>query len=241
MNKKREEIKFNFIYVLLIVLITIFLLLIFYLIPNYSKAQKPGDIVGFPLKFLIIFLIFNLVFIGIPAAIHWLYVKDYSRIKSIWFFVLFGVVTGVILGEGGNLTMIFPYAILMLFYALLYKKFVWWKVAVTSYLAGIIIENIINRAPIQVTTLIWIAFFTCPYFVTKIFDNRKKVSMFFIIKEFKFSLIFSFLLGLLAWYLSRNNSSPPLIVFGITLPFIVSVVYKLIKLYRNNENLHKIF
>ena len=79
------------------------------------------------------------------------------------------------LGEGGNFVMIIPYTILMFIYAQLYKRFPWWKVASTSHLAGIVVENVINRSPIQIPTLMWIAFFTYLYFATKIWENRKKI------------------------------------------------------------------
>tara|TARA_Y100000310_G_scaffold33377_1_gene31570 strand:+ start:1347 stop:1799 length:453 start_codon:yes stop_codon:yes gene_type:complete len=138
-------------------------------------------------------------------------------------------VIGVVFGEAGNPVMLIPYAILMFIYAQFYKRFSWWKVALTSYLGGIIVENVINRSPIQIPTLMWIAFFTYPYFLTKIWENRHKVSLFGILKDFKFSFVFSVVLGLLSWYISKDNVSPPLIVLGLTLPFVVSVVWKFFK------------
>ena len=215
-------------FIFIIATLTIIIPLVLSAIPGYFKASDSGNILEF-WPSLIVFLLFNIIFIGIPAAIHWIYVKDYSAIKNVWFFALFGGITGALLGEFGNVIMIIPYTILMLIYAFFYKKFVWWKVASTAYLAGIIIENGINRAPLQVTTLAWIAFFIYPYFVTKIWENRRKVSMISILKDFKWSLLFSVILIGLTIYFSRNNISPPLIILGATLPFVASIIYKLIK------------
>ena len=215
-------------FIFTIAVITLAIPIALSLIPNYLRTSDSSLVLGF-WPSLIIFILFNIIFIGIPAGIHKIYVKDYSKIKNVWFFVLFGGITGALLGEFGNVIMIIPYAILMFIYAQFYKRFVWWKVALTSYLAGIIIENAINRAPLHVTTLTWIAFFIYPYFVTKIWENRKKVSIFFIIKDFKFSFAFSIILIILAVYFSKNNISPPLIILGATLPFIISVIYKLVK------------
>ena len=216
------------LFISLIFIIAIILLIILPLIPNYLREPNLNNALGF-WPSLVVFLLFNFISIGIPAAIHWIYVKDYSKIKNIWFFALFGGITGALLGEFGNVIMIIPYTILMLIYAFFYRKFVWWKVASTTYLAGIIIENVMNRSPLQVTTLMWISFFAYPYFVTKIWENRKKVSVISILKDFKWSFAFSVILIILAVYFSRNNISPPLIILGATLPFIVSIIYKIYK------------
>lgn len=221
----------NVLFLLLVSIITFLFPLILSSL-DYLKPAKSGEIAGFPPAFVIVFVAFNLILIGIPAAVHWIYTRDYSRMKSVWFFTLFGGIVGALLGEFGNLLMIIPYTILMFIYAQFYKRFAWWKVASTSYLSGIIIENGINRAPLQVTTLIWIGFFICPYFATKIWENRKKINLIEILKDFKFSFVFSIILGTLAVYFSRNNVSPPLVVLGITLPFIISLIYKIYKIKR---------
>jgi hypothetical protein len=222
------------LFLFIIAISTIIIPLALLLIPNYLRTSNPNNILEF-WPSLIIFVLFNIIFIGIPAGIHRIYLNDYSKIKSVWFFALFGGITGALLGEFGNLFMIIPYAILMFIYAQFYKRFAWWKVALTSYLAGIIIENAINRAPLQVTTLMWIAFFIYPYFATKIWENRKKVPLSQIIEDFKFSFAFSVILTILAVYFSRNNISPPLIVLGATLPFIISIIYKILKRKRDSN------
>lgn len=224
-----REINKNILTVAIIVLVTALTVYLLPLIPNFLREPESDDIVGFQPTFILLFLIFNVLFIGIPAWIHRIYVNDYGKIKSIWFFALFGGVTGGLLGEGGNPVMIIPYTILMLIYAYFYRKFTWWKVALTAYLGGIIVENIINRSPIQIPTLMWIAFFTYPYFVTKIYENRKKVRIFKILKDLKWNLVASIILMALAAYASKDNISPPLIIFGATLPFLITILYRLIK------------
>lgn len=223
-----KEKQKNILTAIIIILITALVIYILPLIPGFLK-DKP-DIIGFDqISLVLTFLLFNLIFIGIPAWFHWNYVHDYSKIKNVWFFALFGGITGALLGEGGNVVMILPYTVLMFIYAFFYKKFTWWKVALTSYLGGIIIENVINQSPIQAPTLVWIAFFIYPYFITKIWENRKKLSFMPIIKDFKYVITSSIVLAGLATYFSRNNISPPLIIFGITLPFLIKIVYSLFK------------
>ncbi len=219
----------------LVIIVAITALVIFALssIPNYLKPMDENAITFSQPQFVFVFLIFNFISIGIFASFHWLYVKDYSKIKSIWFFSLFGGITGALLGEFGNLLMIIPYTILMFIYAQFYKRFLWWKVASTTYLAGILIENIMNRAPMQITTLMWVAFFIYPYFAAKIFENREKINAIEILGDFKFSFVFSIVLGALAFYFTRENISPPLIFLGITLPFVISLIYKITKRIKN--------
>lgn len=223
MNNKSK----NILTVLIILIITVLLLLIIPNIPNFSNPEKADKNNG--LGFILIFILADLILIGIPAWIHNHYIKDYGKVKSIWFFIIFGSITSIFLGERGNLIMIIPYTILMFIYALLYNHLTWWKVALTSYPAGIIIENVINRAPLHAPTLIWIAFFIYPYFITKIWENRKRISILKIIKDLKYTIASSFLLGLLAAYLSKSNISPPLIIIGIAIPFIIKIINKKIK------------
>ena len=219
----------NGIFILVIILLTILAFSIPILFPDFSKA--PNDrFVKFNFQNVLIFLMADLILIGIPAWLHRVYVKDYKRIKNIWFFVLFGTISGVLLGENFNLIMIIPYAILMLIYAFLYKKFVWWKVASTTYLAGLIIENIMNRAPLQASTLIWVPFFIYPYFLTKIFENKKKAI--FMIKDSKYPLVSSIILGGIGIYLGiilPGKFSPPLIFLAFILPFLIKILYNLIR------------
>lgn len=224
----------NIITIGVIILVTAAVMFGLTLIPNYLKPLD-GDRLPLTIKWISIFLIADVILIGIFAAIHKIYVNDYSRIKSIWFFAIFGGITGAMLGEGGNFVMILPYTIIMLIYAFFYKKFTWWKVALTSFLGGVVIENVINRSPLQSPTLLWVAFLVYPYFATKIWENRGKVSIWAIVKDFKFSFLFAVILGVLAYFVSIENVSPPLIFLGIVLPFIVSVVWKLKKKWKENS------
>ncbi len=73
----------------------------------------------------------------------------------------------------------------------------------------------------------WIAFFIYPYFVTKIFENRKKFSFLKILNDFKFVIVFSFVLAGLAVWISKDNVSPPLIILGFVLPFLFKFIRKL--------------
>lgn len=154
---KKIGLNKNLIYVLGIILITALTILIVSSVPGYLREQQE-DSVGLQLRFIIVFLIIDIILIGIPAGIHGIYVKDYSKLRNIWFFAVFGGITGALMGEK-SFVMIIPYTILMLIYAFLYRKFPWWKVVLTSYLAGVLIENVMNRSPIQSPTLLWISFF----------------------------------------------------------------------------------
>jgi hypothetical protein len=205
------------------IIITFLSAYILSLIPNYLRSPNSDAVSG--LKFIIIFIIVDLILIGISFYLHKVYSKDYSKINNIWFFALFGGITGALLGEAGSVVMIIPYTILMLIYAFLYKKFTWWKVSLTSYLAGILIENGMNRAPLQSPTLLWIAFFTYPYFITKLFENRKEINFLDIIKDFKYAIISAPILMILAYLITRSNVSPPLIFLGAVLPFIIKILF----------------
>ena len=224
-----KEVNKNILTISIITILTILTIILLPLIPGYLEEPTPDKMVGFQPVFILVFLLFNLIFIGIPAWFHYVYVKDYSTIKNIWFFALFGGITGAMLGEGGNVVMIIPYTILMLIYAFFYKKFTWWKVALTTYFAGMVVENVINRSPIQIPTLMWIAFFTYPYFWTKIVENRKKLSFQTIWNDFKWVFLSSGILSSLAVFVSKDNISPPLIILGAALPFIIIIIYRLIR------------
>lgn len=212
--------------VLIIALATVMAIYILPLIPNFLKTADAGQLSYLQPQFILVFLIFDAIMIGIPAWIHKVYVNDHSKIKNVWFFALFGGVIGALLGEGGNVVMIIPYTILMMVYAHLYKRFAWWKVALTAYLGGIVVENIINRAPIQGSTLVWVAFFIYPYFATKIFENRKTIRLSNILKGLKWVIIASLVTTGLAAYATRNNLSPPLMLWGAALPFLAHFLYK---------------
>lgn len=224
MNQKTK----NILTIAVIVLATALVMFVLSQISGYAKPPSDSSL-PLTLKWIVVFLIADLFLIGIVAGVHKLYSGDYGKIKGVWFFALFGGITGAMLGEGGNFVMIIPYTILMLIFALFYKKFTWWKVALTSFLGGIIVENVINRSPLQAPTLLWIAFFVYPYFVTKLWENRGKVSLWAIVKDFRWAFVFAVVLGALAYFVSKTNVSPPLIFLGITLPFVVAIVWKLVR------------
>ncbi|MBU2562675.1 MAG: hypothetical protein KKF68_03375 [Nanoarchaeota archaeon] len=224
-----EKIHKNILYIIIISIITLLTIFVLASIPGYLRPLESEDIAFTQPKFIIVFIIVDIILIGIPAGLHYIYIKDYTKIKSVWFFAIFGGVTGAFLGEiathNANPLIIIPYIILMLIYAFFYKKFTWWKVILTTYLGGVIIENAINRSPIQIPSLIWIAFFTYPYFITKIWENRKNISLISIIKDFKWAIFFSIILGISAGYFFREG---PLFFFALTIPFIMSISYKLL-------------
>ena len=231
MNKQSKSILF----VSIILLVTILTLTIIHLIPDFSKQITNENENFNGLKWWLVFLIADLILIGIPLWLHREYVNDYSKIKNISFFSMFGAVTGVIFGEGGKIAFIPGYFILMLIYALFYKKFIWWKVVITTYLTGILLENIMMRSPIQPTTLIWIALLTYPYFITKIFDNRKKLNKKFwnkIWNELKWTILASLILPIILIFINFIASgvfSPPLLILGIATPFVIKIIKNFIK------------
>ena len=117
----------------------------------------------------------------------------------------------------------------MLIYVQFYKKYTWWKVASFSYLGGVLVENAMNRSPIQIPTLMWVAFFIYPYFATKLWEDRKKIKFKNVFKDMKWAFVWSAILGILAWYATQNNVSPPLILLGIFLPLFIYAVRKAIR------------
>ncbi|MBR9680663.1 MAG: hypothetical protein GOU98_02455 [Candidatus Altiarchaeota archaeon] len=231
-----SETKKNIWTALIILVITVSFI---YLMPltGYLKAAEEHHLVGWQPNFIFAFLIFNIATIGFPFWIHWLYISDYGTIKGVWFFAIFGGITGAILGEvlpkGASFVLIIPYTILCLIYAKFYKKYTWWKVALTTYLAGMLIENGMNRAPIQIPTLMWIAFFTYPYFWTKILEHRNKLPLGRITLGLLTTSATSFGLAYLVYFLIRW-SSPPLVVLAGVLPFIVKFVKVSIKRYKTS-------
>lgn len=221
-----KETNKNILYIIGVILVTTLTIVIVFSIPGYLRGPNE-DGVGMQPKFIIIFLIVDLVLIGIPVGIHRLYTPDYSPIKNLWFFAIFGGITGGLIGER-QLIMIIPYTILMLIYAFLYKKFPWWKVALTTYFAGVLIENVMNRSPIQSPTFLWIAFFIYPYFITKIFENRKKLKFFKIIKDFKYSYVAIIILLILIKFIVKSLPAA-FIMLAIVIPVSISIIYKLVK------------
>ena len=118
--------------------------------------------------------------------------------------------------------LIIPYTILMVIYAHLYKRFAWWKVASTTYLAGMAIENGLNRAPIQAPTLMWVGFFVAPYFVAKIAENRRMIAVRGMLRASVRPALAGVVFGTLAWVVTRSNPSPPLIFAGAITPLLIS-------------------
>ncbi|MBI5797671.1 hypothetical protein HZA98_02075 [Candidatus Woesearchaeota archaeon] len=239
-----EKTNENILTIAVIIAVTILTIYILSSIPGYLRLPESNDIIGFQLIFILIFLMFNAITIGISAWIHRTYVNDYGKIKNVWFFALFGGITAAILGEvlltmnPVSFLMIIPYTLLMFIYAQFYKRCTWWKVALTAYFGGIVIENGINRAPIQMTTLIWIGFFIYPYFVTKIYENRKKTSFLAIIKDLKGTIVSSVLLTALVLYIISGG---PLAVFAAALPFLVTILFrhfKKIKPFEKKEEIN---
>ncbi len=224
MNKTQK----NIIYIIIIIFLTIAILFILSQMPNFSKQPQEQNL-PLTLKFIWIFLLADIIFISLPTLFHYLYVNDYQKISSLWFFTFSGAIIGILLGEQMNFIMLMPYLILMFIYALFYKYFIWWKVALSSYLAGIIIENIINRSPLQSPTLIWIGFFTFPFFLTKIWENRNKLSFKKIFRDFWLTIIITLILTGLAIYFSSINPSPPLILLALTIPLLLALIYKVLK------------
>ncbi len=157
--KKRTQDILTFV---IIVSAAFILMLILNSIPGFLK-QPTDQTLRFTIPLTAVFIIANVILIGVPYWIHKRYCADYGPIKSYWFFAVFGALIGVLVGEKGNYIFIPGYAALMFIYSLLYRRFTWWKVASASLFAGVLIENVMLRAPIQATTLIWIALFTYPY------------------------------------------------------------------------------
>lgn len=183
------------------------------LIPGYLRlAINKPDSLSWEFRYIVVFTLFNLVTIGLPYLFHRKYTPDYSKLKNIWFFIIIGDILGVIFGEQGNPVMLIPYGIMMFIYSRLYRKHIWWKVALSGYLAGILLESGLNRAPIQVPTLMWFGLLTYPYFLAKIFENRHQIPWARILKKLLILSVIAYAAGYLGYLLTRNNPSPPVIV-----------------------------
>ena len=169
--------------------------------------------------------------------------KISTRVKMWLFFLVFGTVTGVLLGEAGNPIMLIPYGIIMAVYTYGYTKFSWWKVALASYLSGILAENIGNRAPIQIPTLMWVAFTVYPFFITKSLENIRRINFRRVLKDAKWVFIIALLIEGILLALTWRNLSPPLLILAPAIPFVLYIPISLIKLkgrenkplIRNNE------
>jgi|GEM_PF-6206841 len=216
-------------YAIFIIALIVSLMLFLPLIPGFLDEPTEDKLLGWQWNYIFAFILFNVIYIGIPFLIHRVFVKDYTKMKNIIFFMLFGTILAVLFGEGGNPVMLIPYGFFMAMYAYLYNKFTWWKVAITTYIAGIVAENIMNRSPIQIPTLMWIGLFTMPYFLTKIFENRRSISPVKIFWNLKWTFLASIILGMAAWFVSQNNVSPPLIILGAALPFFIYGIIGFIK------------
>ena len=187
MNKKQRSKNLRFVFI--VAFLTAMLPIILSQIPGYLRIPDADDILFSTPHFVIVFAFIVFIMIGIPFILHKKYIKDYTKIKAVWFFIALGTITGVVFGEGANPVMLIPYAILMSIFAYFYKKYPWWKVVLTTYLAGMMIENLMNRSPLQVPTLLWVAFFIYPYFWTKIWEHRKKLSLRKILTDFRWTLV----------------------------------------------------
>ena len=55
---------------------------------GYLREPGPDSIVGFQPQFILVFIAFDAILIGIPAWVHRAYVKDYGTIKHPWVFAL---------------------------------------------------------------------------------------------------------------------------------------------------------
>ena len=236
MKKNQRNIVITFI----ITAITAFTI---YALPltGLLREAREDDIVGFQPILIFAFLLASAIFIGIPAWIHGYYIKDYGEIKNVWFFALFGGVVGAILGEvlpsmnPAELVLIIPYTIFMFIYAQFFKRFDWWKVALTTYFGGMLIENVMNRSPIQIPTLMWIAIFTYPYFYTKIWENRKEIPIMDIVKDLKWTFMASIILaGLAAFYMAG-----PIILLAPAISFFVTIPYRYVRDKRIKEGREK--
>lgn len=216
----------NILYIIGIIIITIAVMIILSLIPGYLR-EPTSEHIPMQSHLMIVFIVAIIFLIGIPAGLHKLYVKDYSTIKSWIFFAIFGGITGGLLGER-SFIMILPYTLLMLIYAFFYKKFTWWKVALTTYLAGILIENAMNHSPLQAPTILWIAFFVYPYFVTKIWEHKKDINWWQIIRDMKYIPIY--ILILLALTLFIVKSIPWVFaILAVVISLSGFIIYRIIK------------
>jgi len=220
----------NLIYVLIIIAINALIIIILLTMPDYLRKPS-SDYIPLHPNFILVFLIIDIILIGIPAGFHKIYINDYTPIKSLWFFAVFGGITGGLIGER-SFIMIIPYAILMLIYAFLYKKFTWWKVAITTYLAAILIENVMNRSPIQIPTLLWIAFFIHPYFITKIWENKNQINLKQLIYDLRYVFLSIIILLILIKFIVKSIPIA-FAILAVAIPLFVFIGLKLRKIKKS--------
>jgi hypothetical protein len=117
-------------------------------VTGYLREANADDIGGWRPAFLFVFLLFDVLWNGIPAWVHRSYVGDYGQIRSMKIFALWGGFTGALLGEialGASSVLILPYTIFMPIYGFLYKRFAWWKVGITYLAFPALSRNTITR------------------------------------------------------------------------------------------------
>ncbi len=226
--------------VAVVVAATIAALILLPLIPGYLedasyRASYRDDFLPITPGNVAIFGVFSAVMIGLFAGVHRLISGEYGRIqrrRSLWFFIPFATVFGVVLGEAANPVMLIPYGAFMTAYGFLYRRFDWRVVAISSYLGGMLIENAMNRSPMQAPTLMWVAFFVVPYFATRAWEDRHRVGYQQLLRAVIPLVAASVALAFAAWQGSKATSdtgegSPPLVVTAAALPFILVVPYLL--------------
>ena len=219
-----------------VVTATVAALVILPLIPGYlhDSAGKDNFLPITPM-YVAIFGVFSTLMIGIMASVHRLISGEYGRIqrrRSLWFFIPFATVFGVVLGEAANPVMLIPYGAFMTLYGFLYRRFDWRVVALSAYLGGMLVENAMNRSPLQAPTLMWVSFFIVPYFATRAWEDRRRVGYRKIIRATAPLAITSLALAFAAWQASKATSdtgdgSPPLVVMAGWLPFMFVLPYLL--------------
>lgn len=215
---------------------TIAALVLLPLIPGYLKDPSLRDnFLPITPANVAIFGVFSAVMIALFAGVHRLISGEYGRIqrrRSLWFFIPFATVFGVVLGEAANPVMLIPYGAFMTAYGFLYRRFDWRVVAISAYLGGMLIENAMNRSPMQAPTLMWVAFFIVPYFATRAWEDRHRVGYRQLIRAIAPLVVASVVMAFAAWQGGKATSdtgegSPPLVVAGALLPFILVVPYLL--------------
>ena len=219
-----------------VVTATIAAIVLLPLIPDYLEDPSLRDnFLPITPGYVAIFGVFSAVMIGLFAGIHRLISGEYGRIqrrRSLWFFIPFATVFGVVLGEAANPVMLIPYGAFMTAYGFLYRRFDWRVVAISAYLGGMLIENAMNRSPLQAPTLMWVAFFIVPYFATRAWEDRHRVGYRKLARAVVPLVAASVALAFAAWQGGKAASdtgegSPPLVVFAAALPFILVVPYLL--------------
>ncbi|MEE8362944.1 MAG: hypothetical protein V3S18_02615 [Dehalococcoidia bacterium] len=220
----------------LILLATAAVMAVLPAIPGYLKdASHREDFLPLTAGNIAIFVAFSALLIGVFAGVHRLFSGEYGRLRgkrSLLFFVPLGTMVGVVLGEGANPVMLLPYGVLMTVYGLLYRRFDPRLVALSGYLAGVLIENAMNRSPLQAPTLMWAAFFIVPYFATRTWEDRRRIEARRLIRTVGPLAAASPLLAVLAWWASVATSdagggSPPLVFLAALLPFVLGIPYLL--------------